>query len=265
MKTLVFLKLGGSLLTEKTAVEALRPDVLAHISAQIRQARQENPSLFLVIGHGSGSFGHVAAAEHHTRQGVRTAAEWAGFARVSDAAARLNRIVVAALLAEQIPAVSLAPSASAVCADGRIEQIATGPLKAALMAGLVPVVYGDVAFDLRRGGTIISTEEVFAALASDLKPSWMLLAGDTDGVYDQTGARIPLITPRNLAAVAPALSGSRGTDVTGGMAAKVDAMLELVQTIPDLQIRIFSGLMPDHLSSLLAEPARDLGTCLRAE
>jgi isopentenyl phosphate kinase len=260
----IFLKLGGSLITDKTQVETVRADVLVRLAEEIAQARQENPALRLLLGHGSGSFGHVAGAKHGTRQGVQDAAGWRGFAEVSDAAARLNRQVLAALLAADVPAVSLQPSASVVCVDGRIYAIASHPVQAALAAGIVPVVYGDVAFDSLRGGTIVSTEEVMMALAGQIRPLWLLLAGETTGVYDESGQVIPAISRANYAEVEAALGGSRGTDVTGGMASKVQSMLALVDQFPQLSIRIFSGLEPGNVGQTLLNPAQAGGTLLHA-
>lgn len=260
---LIFLKLGGSLLTNKTATEALRADVLSRLASEIAKAREDVPALRLVLGHGSGSFGHVAAARYGTRQGARTPEEWHGFAAVSDAAARLNRAVVSALLAAGVPGVSLQPSASAVCEDGLIVSLAAAPVAAALDAGIVPVIYGDVAFDRVRGATIISTEEVMVELAPALQPSWLLLAGETDGVYGADDQFVPLITADRLPGLLPALGGSRGTDVTGGMEAKVREMLNLTAASPNLRVRIFNGLRPGLLASLLANPALNAGTLLR--
>ncbi len=262
MTDLIFLKLGGSLLTDKTGVEALRVDILSRVADEIAAARAAAPSLRLVLGHGSGSFGHVAAARHGTRAGVGSAGQWAGFAEVCDAAARLNRHVVAALLAAGVPAIGLPPSSSAVVADGRIIRMATTPIAAALAAGIVPVVFGDVAFDTIRGGTIVSTEEVMEYLSGVLQPSWLLLAGETAGVFDIDGTLIPQLTIDNLPAYLPALGGSRGTDVTGGMAAKVRAMLELTQAHDGLGIRIFSGLQEGLLGRLLIDPSFSVGTLL---
>ena len=101
--------------------------------------------------------------------------------------------MVAALLAAGVGAVGLPPSASAVVVDGQIQQLAVAPVVAALDAGLLPVVFGDVAFDTVRGGTIISTEEVLGYLARALRPAWLLLAGETDGVYDAAGQVICLL------------------------------------------------------------------------
>lgn len=264
MASLIFLKLGGSLLTDKTATETVRPDVLARLAQEIASARAVRPELRLVIGHGSGSFGHVAAARHGTRAGVSGAAAWAGFAAVSGAAARLNRLVGDALLAAGVPALSLQPSASAVCEDGALVELATAPVQAALAAGLVPLVFGDVAMDRVRGGTIISTEQVLAFLAGHFRPEWLLLAGDTEGVLDAEGEVIPHIHPTNFEATAPLLGGSRGTDVTGGMAGKVRAMLALAEALPGTRIRIVSGLVVGRLHSALHDPAQVMGTGIGA-
>jgi isopentenyl phosphate kinase len=265
MTDLIFLKIGGSLITDKTAEEQLRPGVLARLAEEIATARAVRPELRLLVGHGSGSFGHVAAARYGTRDGVRGPAGWAGFAEVSATAARLNRFVGDALLAAGVPALSLQPSASAICEDGALVEMATAPHEAALDAGLVPLVYGDVAIDRVRGGTIVSTEQVLTFLARHFHPGWLVLAGDTEGVLDTQGDVIPRIHTGNVDGLAPALGGSRGTDVTGGMAAKVRAMLELAAALPGTRIRIISGLVAGRLHSTLHDPPAAFGTEIGAE
>ncbi|MCP5096711.1 MAG: uridylate kinase [Chloroflexi bacterium] len=258
----IFLKLGGSLITDKTGVEAVRADVLARLAQEISAAKQQQPDLLLLLGHGSGSFGHVVAAKYGTRQGVSTPEEWGGFTAVSDSAAKLNRLVLSALRANNLSALTLQPSASAVCANGRITHISTQPIQAALDAKLLPVVYGDVAFDTVQGGTIISTEEVMMAVAGEIRPSWLLLAGETPGVLDLNGNVIPTITQEILPDIESALGGSRGTDVTGGMASKVKSMLSLTATFPGLKIRIFSGLEAGILQQTILDPVSAPGTVI---
>jgi isopentenyl phosphate kinase len=261
---LIFLKLGGSLITDKTGFEQIRKDVLERVASEIAAAREANPTLKLVLGHGSGSFGHTHASEYGTRQGVATTAEWAGFATVSDSALRLNRIVVKALLMAGIPAMSISASASAVVNDGQIKYMATESLTAALDAGLVPVIHGDVAFDQVRGGTILSTEEVMGYLVTKLTPQTILLAGETTGVYDSDGAVIARITPENFDAIKGALGGSRGADVTGGMAAKVQDVLNLAIARPGMQVRIFGGLEPGTIETVLRDCAVESGTIVES-
>lgn len=251
MKRLIFLKLGGSLITDKMGVEAVRTQLLSRLVREIAEAREACPEMQLLIGNGSGSFGHVAAARAGTRNGVHTTEQWFGFAQVSSAAARLNRLVTEALLAAGVPAVAIQPSASAVCRRGRIESMAISPIRAALNAGIVPVIYGDIAFDSEIGGTIVSTEEVMTAIAFELKPSWLLLAGQTRGVIDHQDQVIPVITQSNFGEVESMLGGSSGTDVTGGMASKVKGMLELVADQPQMAIRIFTGMINGNLKDVL--------------
>jgi isopentenyl phosphate kinase len=260
----IFLKLGGSLITDKTGVEVVRGDVVVRLAHEIAAARAQNPDTQLVLGHGSGSFGHVAGAERGTRQGVSSDADWQGFARVSDAASRLNRIVVRELLEAGVTAVSLQPSASAICRDGQIIALAHEPVRRALDAGMVPVVFGDVAFDTVRNGTIISTEEVLMFLATKIRPSWFLLAGETAGVLDEAGQVLPLISGENYLQIATAIGGSRGTDVTGGMAGKVRSMLDFVEDNPSSRVRIFSGLENEKLKEVLLRPEGSAGTEIRS-
>ena len=50
---------------------------------------------------------------------------------------------------------------------------------------------------------------------------WVLFAGETEGVFGADGACVPEISPESLPSIEASLGGSRGTDVTGGMASKV--------------------------------------------
>ena len=60
----------------------------------------------------------------------------------------------------------------------------------------------------------------------------------------------------------PHSAASRGTDVTGGMATKVQSMLALVDQFPQLSIRIFSGLEAGNLAQTLLNPGGAGGTRL---
>ena len=264
----IFLKLGGSLITDKTKVEHARKPMIRRLAREIKAARGAKPDLALVLGHGSGSFGHVAAKKYGTRQGVTDRAGWLGFAEVAATAARLNQIVIEIFVQEGVPVISLPPSASARCEDGILRYLDVEAVSTALKHGLVPVVQGDVAFDEMRGATIVSTEDVFVYLAKSLRPTHILLAGEVAGVYEQanlTGNPIPVITPVNVSRYAVALGGSQGADVTGGMVSKVNQMLDVVKSQSAIQVRIFSGAPRSNVRRLLVEPEAPIGTIIRNE
>lgn len=263
---LIFLKLGGSLITEKDGVSVPRPDVLTRVANEIAAARVARPSMQLLLGHGSGSFGHVPAKRYNTRAGVKNAEQWLGFTEVWQQAAALNHIVMDALHTAGLPALAFPPSAAITAHDGSIKDWNIEPIKAALAANLVPVVYGDVAFDTKRGGTILSTEDLFHHLALALRPALILLAGDEEGVYEDHTERkgmIPKITPTNYSEYAAKLSGGIGADVTGGMAGKVSVMLDVVKQLPGCEVRIFSGLKAGAVEQALNGEV--LGTLLSAD
>jgi isopentenyl phosphate kinase len=255
-----FLKLGGSLITDKNQAHLHRPETLARLAKEIAAARAQNPDLKLVLGHGSGSFGHVVAKKFGTRQGVRSAHEWQGFAEVWWEAIALNRLVMDALHEAGLPAISFPPVASVTAHDAQVAAWNLTPLSHALQAGLLPVVFGDVVFDLERGGTILSTEDLFAHLArqlpqaAGLAPGRVLLAGIEGGVWKDFPActhLIEQITPESFADLTVSVGAARAADVTGGMASKVQHSLALVQEIPGLEVWIFSGEKPGVVGQAL--------------
>ena len=278
MKELVFLKLGGSLITDKTQPYTPRLDMIEDVALQISNALQNQPDLRLILGHGSGSFGHVAASEYHTRDGFprpsplihrqRDKTEenyWKGFAEVWYQASSLNRFVLKALHKMNVLAVSLPPSANIIASGGQISIWETTPIRMALAAGIVPMIYGDVTFDEVRGGTILSTEDLFSHLARALNPERILLAGLESAVWEDFPARtrkLETITPQSFNEISSGVGKADSADVTGGMEAKVTQMLGLVQQNPELKIQIFSGAEPGNISRALS--GETLGTWITA-
>jgi isopentenyl phosphate kinase len=244
IKNLLFLKLGGSLITDKDKAHTARQEVITRLAEEIAAAREKVHDLPLVLGHGSGSFGHFAGKKYGTRQGVSSREEWRGFAEVWQEANALNRIVMDSLAQAGLPAIALPPSASVIAKDGVVDNWNLDPLVSALRVGLLPVVFGDVVFDIVRGGTILSTEDLFAHLAVQLNPRRILLAGLEKGVWADFPTCKELVkemTPGSLDSIRASLGQSRGTDVTGGMLAKVRQSLDLVEKVDGLEILIFSG------------------------
>lgn len=266
MADLVFVKLGGSLITEKTAVQMHRPKVIARCAAEIAAAWRDG--VRLVVGHGSGSFGHAEARRYGTRHGVRSPEEWYGYARVAEVARRLNVLVVAALLEEGVPAVPVSPSATAMARGGELHHLDDIAVAGLLVRGAVPVVHGDVALDEEWGGTIISTEQVLIHLVPRLRPGRLVLAGEVAGVFsadptvDAAAALFPRVRAANYAEVLQHLGGARGADVTGGMGDKVRRMYRLTREHPDLRVHLISGLAPALLQRALSGQADGEGTLI---
>ena len=229
-RSLTFLKLGGSLITNKDQPETALVDQINDLLSQITTWRQANPSQRLLLGHGSGSFGHHAAAQYDTRQGVHNQMEGQGFQQVWYSARSLDQIILAQAQALSLPLIAFPPSASITADNRMIHTWNLQPLLQSFEMGLIPLVYGDVVSDLTLGGTILSTEDLFVHLAHFLYPDRILLAGRVEGVYADYPVNQQLLPHLSAYSDSSAfLQGSASQDVTGGMVTKVQAMQALCQ------------------------------------
>ena len=249
---LLFLKFGGSLITDKSQTEKAHTEVITNLLRDLQTYTAQHQGIRLILGHGSGSYGHHAAAKHNTRTGVTSPAQWQGFVEVWRSARKLNQVVLNAAETIGLPLISFPPSASLTAKEKHVLNWDIQPIEKALQAGLIPVIYGDVVFDEVLGGTIFSTEELFFHLASQLKPSRVLLAGKESAVF----ADYPLNqTPiRNIDKHAPLeefIKQSESLDVTGGMRSKVAEMQALCRQSEHSKVEIFSANKPGELLSAL--------------
>lgn len=269
LSELILLKLGGSVITDKTRPFTARIEVIERLAGEIKSALDERGSdLKLVIGHGSGSFGHEVAHKYQTHQGAVAANSWLGFAEVAAAAADLNSIVVKALRAAGVPAIRFQPSASTRTRGQQLMYFETFPIKEVLNHDLVPVIHGDVSVDASQGMSIVSTEKLFDNLARELTPSRIVLTGQVDGVYTADPLANPAaeliadIDRTNWDEVEAMLGGSHGTDVTGGMFSKVRDMYRLTLAMPPMQAMIMSANEPGQLAAVLKGQMVSFGTLI---
>jgi len=236
------------------------------LSSEIREALQEK-EIKLIVGHGGGSFPHKPARDYRTNEGIINKESYKGISLVQDAASRLNRIVVNSLIEAGINAVSVQPSAGLIAENGRIKEWCLEPIKEMLKHDLLPVPYGDVALDIKKGCSIVSTEEILNYLARKLIVKRIILVGMVDGVFTSDPQKnpdaklIPEINSGNYEDIKKYLGGSVGIDVTGGMIHRVSSMFELTEL--GIEAEVINGLKEENLKrALLGEKV--LGTIIRA-
>jgi len=216
----VILKLGGSVITEKSGPCRVNRNQLAEIS-RVVAGRAAVP---LTLIHGAGSCGHPQAARYRIQEGV-DGSNRGGIAVTHAAVAGLNRAVVQALRREGVEAMGFHPLHLCVARDGRIVSFPLEPLERLSDLGITPVLHGDVVADRARGASIVSGDQLVTFLAAALRVARVGIATDVKGVLGPGGE----VVPRLDAASARQLSigGSVARDVTGGMKAKVEELLRL--------------------------------------
>ena len=230
------LKLGGSLLTDKTTPESVDEARLTRVADALAGVESQE----VVLIHGGGSFGHPAAERHGMSPSAGTA-DSAAVMDVTRAMRRLNDRVVDALQGVGLRAVGVQPfSCCRRTATGQLA-ICTEPIQAQRRGGFLPVLHGDVIVDVEAGATILSGDELAIVLAASINADRIGFCAGVPGVLDASNEVIPRI--ESMETVSDVLSGAMGTDVTGGMAQKVQSLLN--SSIPSA---IFG---PDDLTSFL--------------
>jgi len=233
MKKLIFVKLGGGLITNKKKPYTPNLEIIKQLSNEIAEARKKN-NFYLLIGHGSGSFGHTSAKKYKTKEGFIRKNSKYGFCVVHKDAFWLNKIVIDHLLQAKVSAFSISPSSCFIHEEKR-DIVWIKPIKKILEFNIVPVIYGDTIVDTQKGCTIFSTEKLFYILASKLKPKRIIIVDKVKGVYTDDPLKnkkaefIPKITKSNWRFIKNYLKKSDGIDVTGGMIHKVEESIKIAK------------------------------------
>jgi isopentenyl phosphate kinase len=217
----VFIKLGGSLITDKaTPKRALKKRIKA-IAKEIATIHKSHPETVFFIGNGAGSYGHFAVHETRWREKKNDPMR---IAKIRQVTTELHYLIRDALIAENVPALSFA----ATSFSGRFNQQPKAWLEsmfAYATHGSVPLVFGDMVYDDQDGAYVLSTEEILETIAKSWKNEGhtidtFIYCTSVDGVLDEDGNVIDAITTDTPIA---SIGKTHGFDVTGGMAQKIEA------------------------------------------
>lgn len=249
---LLCIKLGGSIITDKTKPYTARRAQIREIA---RVLKQYNKPVFIV--HGSGSFGHTSAKKFGGKNGYISKI---GIATVCRDAQAINEIVRDIFIEEELPAISFSPRSFFLSQKGDMKEAMLSPIKEALRQGLIPVVYGDVIFDTTQQTTIFSGERVLEIICKYLKRhgyavGQIIQLCDVHGVLDKDGKVIPEISSQTWEGFKRHVTRSANIDVTGGMLHKVESSLEL--TSQGIQTIILSGKSGKPLQNILTKKRKE--------
>lgn len=222
-KHLVCLKVGGSIITDKTRLKTANTEHIAAFAANLSHILQLFPDCDILLGNGAGSFGHHSAHEYGLGAGAHTPAQFYGVSLTHNSVRELNLLVGDALTAQHIPAYCLSPGDLFTATDGTVATANQSVVEELLSRHIIPVIHGDTVIDTKRGVSIFSTEKSLFWLAEALRSRYdratVIMVVDTGGVLDENGAVIPELKSDVEVAIAQNIPGMK--DVTGGIVHKV--------------------------------------------
>ncbi len=215
------LKLGGSVVTLKDTPETANMEAINSLAKMLGRVWKSGIH-DIVLVHGAGSFGHSLVIEHKINEGVRTCEQKLASAKTHAACVDLTSLIVDALLAEGVPAISLPPALLISQTNKRICKFDEKKVLDYLASGYMPILRGDMVPDTELGNSVCSGDQIIARLGK--KAERIVIGTNVDGVMVD-GKVAPLITSQNFAKIEAHLRPSNSPDVTGGMAGKVKELL----------------------------------------
>ncbi len=252
-------KLGGSVLTDKSGEQAVRSEVLDRLADELASAGGE-----LVVVHGAGSFGHPLAMEHGLVSGIQDDASLQAASQVHADVRRLSLMVLDALRSAGLAPAGLSPMGLLSCSDAKPGAWNLVPIHRMLGLGLTPVTHGDLVLDTSRGLTVLSGDTIAREIARFLQAERVVFVADVDGIHtappDKGGELLEAPSRGELEAALDTASTGDGPDVTGGMAGKLETILALQQA--GTEVAVVNGLEPDRLRGALT--GKHTGTLIRS-
>jgi isopentenyl phosphate kinase len=258
----IILKIGGSVITDKTGELAAKTEDINRIAEEIKRAGAEN----LVVVHGGGSFGHPTAQKYGIKDGLKDDSQKLGFSETHHVMTVLNGLIMDALVWHELPSLSITPSSCIVTENGRIKYFDETVLLRCMNMGFVPVLYGDAVLDEKMGFTVLSGDQLVAYLAIKLKAEKIVVGVDTDGLYeadpkvDKTAKPYLRLNLDQLKRVQAKIGKAQSTDVTGGMAGKIAELIPAIEAGISVQIinatrnlRVLRGITGEKIEGTIIE------------
>ncbi len=251
---LVIIKLGGSLITDKSKPYILNKMSLDHVVNEIKKVRNNFSQLRILLINGNGSFGHFTAKEFEIDEGRQDLDEvdLFGLARLQEDTSRLNRILITRLIQKKLPAVHFSISSNLILTNPKSKDLYnfnSQTLETYLQKNFLIVCNGEAVLTKDLNFTTVSSDLLLTIFAKNLQKKFRLTEvwnlGNYIGVVDSKGNLIPTINSSNFRQIKEFLSEAKETDVSGGMKQKVIEFLNLSKL--GFVIKIMDGRNIDML------------------
>ncbi|WP_042699316.1 isopentenyl phosphate kinase [Thermococcus sp. PK] len=258
---MIVLKLGGSVISDKTVPYSFNREVLENIAEELSRFYPEES---FILVHGGGSFGHPNAKEYNIREGLVGDMERKriGFSKTHQAMLKLNDLIIQVFLEKRLPAYSVSSSSMFLIENGHVVYGDVEVLRKLFENGFIPILFGDTAIALDKGIDILSGDQIVSYLAKMLKPSKVIFMMDVDGIYDRNPKEkdAKLIEELNAEEIRHLLKSpeSAGIDVTGGIGNKLREALKIAK---HSEVYFINGKVRGNLSRAIR--GEKVGTRLR--
>lgn len=260
-RNLVIIKIGGSVITDKSKKKGIfRNSVVSRIAKEIAEAKKKK-DFDLILVHGAGAYPHYLTSKYKISEGLVGPKSVFGFAHIKNELFKLNNLFWSEFLRVGLAACTVQPSAIITTENGKIKTFNINIIKSFLKMGISPVLMGDDSLDKAKGIMILSGDQVVSYLGCKLKANRIIFVSDVEGVFDRNpkkykGAKLlRKINNENFKKVIKRSESFNKYDVSGEMKGK---LLAIREELVGVEVEIVSGLKKNAVRDTLL--GKNIGT-----
>lgn len=244
-------KLGGALISHKDGYCTPNVSVIREFGRVIRSRWDELRGRLIIIL-GGGSYGNGVPHRYNLRDSSH---DWkpADLSMMTVKTLELMSLVTGIFREEGVPGYPFQTSSFLLSRDGRPQSFFIEPIKHALSMNVLPILSGDMVFDVDRRFVIFSSDGIPELFVGRLPLRRVVMLTNVPGVLDySSGEIIARVTRDNREAVLGHAGPSGQQDVSGGMKNKVGALLRVARL--GVESVICDGRRPAALVPALFSP-----------
>jgi isopentenyl phosphate kinase len=257
-KDLTVLKLGGSLLTDKSKPYEARETLMRSIAQEIKICVDEGLIEDLVLVHGVGSFGHPPVLEYKLHKGYTGPEQFIPLSKTQRIVNEFRHLITKVFQEEGLPVNLLHPSSMVVAEKMKITKSFFEPLKGWMSLGMIPLLGGDLLYDKAMGFSVGSGDLLAVELANQLGAKRLIYAMDVDGFYsdnpkiNKEASLMETISLPQLVTILKDMEQKGAADASGAMKGKLYSISKASDLISGgLEVSLVSMMREGNLTSLL--------------
>ncbi|TFG20161.1 MAG: amino acid kinase [Promethearchaeota archaeon] len=236
-RKLTVIKLGGSILTDKSIPYKSNDEIIASIAKELKDCIDSGLIEDLIIVHGVGSFGHVPVFKHNLHLGFQHPDQLFAMSKTQHEINEFRLKLTAKFIENHLPVNLLHASSFCVQEKMKITDFFLQAVKGYISIGMIPLVGGDMLYDSKMGFSVGSGDQFMVLFAKQFSANQVIYVSDVDGVYTSDPKQNPeaklidTISISELGNIVENTDEAPVGDVSGAMKGKLKAILSLKDEI----------------------------------
>ncbi|MEK7664956.1 MAG: isopentenyl phosphate kinase [Patescibacteria group bacterium] len=248
------MKLGGSIITKKNSGRPqIKKTVVKQLAKELKLFTGRFPKNKLILLHGAGSFGHPLVYKHKLLEMPLAGTQLLAFSEIIRSMRHMANLLTDIFRSAKLPILPIQTSAILNQNKNKLSISNAQQLKQVLSAGFIPLLGGDMGLTKKNKTIVVSADKLAVLLTETFSISEIVFATDVDGVFEEFPPPnniqpFSLLYRKNLKRMLKKMSKQKNQyDVTGGMAGKLQTLLDLKEK----KVIIFNGLKSGNLIKAL--------------